>query len=101
MKGVLCRICFILTKGGAEAIPVNAFPDYLKNMMRKGNKTLEYEYEVSSIMLLFSPIIGSIQRLEDDLKPESNVARLPHNIPKNKFKNIFPCTHEMLVVLCL
>ena len=76
---------------------MTAFPDYLKNMMRKGNKTLAYEYEV---MLLFSPIIGSIQRLEDDLKPESNVARLPHNIPKNKFKNIFPCTYEMLVVLC-
>ena len=52
------------------------------------------------IMLLFSPIcFGSLQRLEDDLKPESNVARLPHNIPKNKFKNICPCTHEMLVVL--
>ena len=83
---------------------MTTFPDYLKNMMRKGNKTLAYEYEVSRIMfiiLLFSPIcFGSIQRLEDDLKLESNAARLPHNVPKNKFKNIFPCTHEMLVVLC-
>ena len=51
MKGVLCRICFILTKGGAEAIPVTTFPDYLKNIMRKGNKTLAYEYEVSSIIV--------------------------------------------------
>ena len=54
MKGVLRRNkCFILTKGDAEAIPVTTFPDYLKNMMRKGNKTLPYEYEVSSIIVTF------------------------------------------------
>ena len=34
------------------AIRVTTFPDYLKNMMRKGNKTLAYEYEVSRNMLL-------------------------------------------------
>ena len=44
---------FILTKGGAEAIAVTTFPDYLKNMMRKGNKTLAYEYEVSRIIVTF------------------------------------------------
>ena len=49
---IIYSVHFILTKGGAEAIPVNTFPDYLKNMMRKGNKTLAYEYEVSRNMLL-------------------------------------------------
>ena len=33
--------------GGPEAIPVMNFPDYVKNMMQKGNRMLAHEYEVS------------------------------------------------------
>ena len=82
--------------GGSEAIPVTTFPDYVMNIMQRGNKMLACEYEVSDYNILVVYFIHKvlyiiIQRIEDSFNSESEVACLPYNIRKNKFKNIFPC----------
>jgi hypothetical protein len=60
-----------------DAVEVTEFPGYLQQMLRKGRdkkSLLALEYE----------------ELASHPQSECNVACLPHNISKNKFKNIYP-----------
>ena len=97
-----CELCLhAVPASSAITVQVAQFSDYVQEMKQEdqgGNKFVK-EFEVSHCTsihtYLYILMELSLHFLPQDLDniPQAvcNVARLPHNKPHNRFKNIYPC----------